>query len=367
MKKLFLLIVVVIAISIYYITSKKQEYIEIGFLGGLSGKYSNLGHSLLNGMNLAFEEENFMVNDKKIVVLTKDDKQKENYAKLAILEFKKRDIKLILGSGTSSMTKAALDSFTPEYKPILISASASSNDFSKIDDNFIRTQVSQSQESFTKLSKYLVKNSIKNIYAIYDSKNSSYSIPYANNFQNSFIKFGGKSFVSMKEISNDFNYLINDIKSKSVDAIVVIGNTLDTAKLVQFLRINKINSLIIGSSWAKSSVLLEDGGKYVEDMIFLTSYNDRSQKKEYLDFVENYKKRFSIAPSIFASQAYETAKIIMEVLKTDSNLLNFKTNALKIKKFKGLQGDIEFDEYGDIKRDYYLMTIKNGSYEVVKD
>ncbi|RXK03549.1 ABC transporter substrate-binding protein [Halarcobacter bivalviorum] len=353
-------------VSFYYGMEEDSNRIKIGFLGGLSGKYSNLGHSLLDGMTLAFEEENYKINGKEIEIISKDDRQKTTFVKLAMEEFKKEDVSLILGSGTSSMTKVALETIDKNYNPILISASASSSLFSKKDDNFFRTQVSQSIESFEKLSKHLIENNIKNIYTIYDSKNKAYSESYANNFEKSFILHGGTSFVSVKEISKDFSFIFNDIKEKKeLDAVIIIANTIDTAKLVQYLRINGLEKLIIGSSWSKSSELLEDGGKYVENMLFLTSYNNSSQAKKYLDFVRKYEEKYKSTPSVFASQAYETAKIIIKVLKHNEDLNKFKDTILTIKSFEGLQGIIEFDEYGDIRRDYILMTIKNGRYEPI--
>jgi len=355
--------VVIVGIFSYFSFFNNNE-IKIGFLGGLSGKYSNLGHSLLNGMTLALEEENFKINNKEVKIISKDDRQRPTFAKLAITEFKKEDVGLILGSGTSSMTKVALESFDENYMPTLISASASSNTFSKKDDNFFRTQVSQSEASFEKLSKYLLSNNLKNIYAIHDSNNRAYSESYASNFESSFKKLGGKPFIKVKELSKDFSHITEDIKKReNIDAIIIIANTIDTAKLVQFLRISDIEKTVIGSSWSKSSKLLEDGGKYVEGMIFLTSYNNSSKSEKYLNFVRKYEKRYKTKPSVFASQSYETTKIIIEVLKKNENIDEFKNTLLSIKKFEGLQGQIEFDEYGDVKRDYILMTVKNGQYK----
>ncbi|RXK13060.1 hypothetical protein CP965_04445 [Halarcobacter mediterraneus] len=345
-----------------------EDKIKIGFLAGLSGKYSEVGHSLLNGTKLAFEEIDYELNGKEIEIISKDDRQEEAYVKLAIEEFRQNNVKLILGSGTSYMTNVALKFFDDEYQPIIFSASASSNSFSKKDDNFLRTHVSQSPESFTKLSNYLIKNNIRNIYAIYDSNNSTYSKNYIKNFEKSFISKGGNKFFDLQEISSNFSFILENIKKiENIDAIVIIGTPLDSSKLVQYLKINGINKPIIGSSWEKGTTLLENGGKYIEGMIFLSSFNSNSQKKSYLDFVDKYKNKYDSFPDLFALQAYETAKITIEVLKNNDNLDSFKETLLKMKDFNGLQSEIIFDKYGDSQRDYFLMTIKNGVYQELKD
>jgi len=368
MKRILIAIITLLLLLGVYFKFSEKDTIKIGLIGGLSGKYSELGHSLLNGMNLALDEVNFEIDGKKVEIVSKDDRQKSTFAKLAVEEFKREKIDLIIGSGTSSMTKVVLESMDEVYNPILFSPSASSSFFSKKDDNFLRTQVSQSVDSFHQLTKYLVSNSKKNIYAIYDSRNAAYSESYAYNFEKSLIKNGGNPLVQLREISKDFSFIVEDIKKiKNVDTVIIIANPIDTAKLSQFLRINNINQTIVGSSWSKSSKLLEDGGKYIEGMIFLTSYDNSSKNKNYLDFIKKYESKYKVTPSIYASQSYETGKIIIESLKKNSNLKEFKQTLLSIKKFKGLQGDIEFDKYGDVKREHLLMVVKDNNYIVIEN
>lgn len=368
MKRILITIIVLILLLLAYFKFSEKDTIKIGLIGGLSGKYSELGHSLLNGVNLALDEVNFEIDGKKIEIISKDDRQKSTFAKLAVEEFKREKIDLIIGSGTSSMTKVVLESMDEGYKPILFSPSASSNFFSKKDDNFLRTQVSQSVDSFHELTRYLVSNNKKSIYAIYDSRNAAYSESYAYNFERSLIENGGNPLVQLREISKDFSFIVDDIKKlKKVDAVVIVANPIDTAKLSQFLRINDINQTIVGSSWSKSSKLLEDGGRYIEGMIFLTSYDNSSTNKNYLDFIKKYEAKYKITPSIYASQSYETGKIIIEALKKNSDLKEFKQTILEIETFKGLQGDIKFDKYGDVKREHLLMIVKNNKYIVIKN
>lgn len=370
MKKILLATVILLIIALLsYFSIEKNQTIKIGFLGGLSGKYSSLGHSLLQGAMLAFEEENFTINGKKIELIIKDDKQDEASTKFAMSEFKEQEVDLILGSATSTMTKVALESTNKDdYYPILFSASASSPYFLKKDDKFIRTQSSHTKEDFAVLSKHLLEKEIKSVLAIYDAKNRTYSKAYIDSFEESFVEQGGDKLLSKVKFTKDFSRIKKIIEeNKSTDAILIIANSIDTAKLVQFLEINEIKKTVIGSSWAKGAKLLEDGGKYLEGMLFLTSFKSNTKNKKYLSFVKKYKEKFKKDPSVFSSQAYEAAKVIIEVLKKDDDIKNFKETLLSIKKFEGLQGTIEFDEYGDIKRDYILMIVKDAQYKNLRN
>ncbi|QDF29727.1 ABC transporter substrate-binding protein [Halarcobacter anaerophilus] len=368
MKKYVFLILVIIVVILLFLTYflKKDETIKIGFSGTLSGKYSTLGHSVLNGFLLAFDDVDYEVNDKKIKIIVKDDKQNEESAKSIINFFIKENIDLIVGNTTSAMTKISLSQILKNSKTFLFSVTSSSGEFSGKDDNFFRTQVALSKERFDILSRYLIKHNIKSLLAVYDYKNSSYSKNYLSSFQESFISSGGKSFIETISMKESFETILKKIKEKKdLDGVFIVANSVDSSRLIQFLKLNNINKKFCASGWAKNHEFLEDGGKAVNGTLFLSSYNENSVNKKYLDFIKRYKEKFKIEPTIFSAQAYETGKVILKILEKDSDLKNFKTNLLSIKKFEGLQGFLLFDKYGDIQREQYLTVVKDNEFKKI--
>ncbi|WP_320034737.1 ABC transporter substrate-binding protein [Halarcobacter sp.] len=367
-RKIFVIIVIIITfiLSLIYFF-KKDQTIEIGFVGGLSGKYSNLGHSTLNGLILAFEDIEYTVNGKKIRVDIKDDMQDEKVAKDIINSFIDKKINLIVGNTTSSMTKISLLEIPKNSNIFLFSPTASSGEFSKKDDNFFRVQGALTKEKFNELSNYFLENNVLNMYAIYDEKNSNYVNNYMNNFEKSFLSKGGKPFLKKLKINKDFSLIADEIKSNnSIDGLFIIGNSLDSSRLIQYLKIKDINKTIFVSGWAKGSEFLEDGGKAVNGTIFLDSFDENSKDPSYLKFVNDYKQKFKTEPTIFSAQGYEAGKVIIEILKKDDNLENFKKNLLEIKEFKSLQGFITFDEFGDIHRKQNLTIVKDNKFVKIK-
>ncbi len=367
-KRFFFIIVISITLIfslIYFI--KKDKTIEIGFVGGLSGKYSNLGHTTLNGLILAFEDIDYIINGKKIRIDIKDDMQNKKLAKNIINSFIEKKLNLIVGNTTSTMTKISLLEIPKNSNIFLFSPTASSGEFSKKDDNFFRTQVALSKENFDKLSNYFLKNKILNLYAIYDEKNSNYANNYMNDFEKSFLSKGGKTFVKRIKINKDFSLIADEIKSDdSIDGLFIVANSLDSSRLIQYLKIKDIEKTIFVSAWAKGVEFLEDGGKAVDNTIFLDSFDENSKNPRYLKFVNDYKQKFKIEPTIFSAQGYETGKIIIEILKKDDNLENFKKTLLEIKKFKSLQGFITFDQFGDIHREQNLTIVKDNRFVKIK-
>ncbi len=365
-KSIFLIIFLSLFGYIVYNNFFKKSPINIGFIAGLSGKYSSLGHNVLDGFNLAFDSVNNQIEGNEIKIIIKDDMQNEETVKEHIDFFKKEKINLIVGNTTSSMTKVSLSEIS-NYKNIyLFSPSASSSEFSNLDDNFFRVQVAHSKERFNLLSKYLKDNNLENLYIIYDPRNKSYTNNYLHNLKESIISYGGKEFIAEETVDKDFKKIVEQIKNtKNLDAIIIVANSIDTSKLIQFLRLNNINKQIIASGWAKNKKFLEDGGKAVDGTIFLTSNDIDALNKEYLEFVDKFKLKYRYEPSVFAAQGYETGKIIIEILKKDLNLLNFKKNLLEQKVFQGLQGNITFNKYGDVKRDNFIVKVINNKFEKI--
>ncbi len=367
MKKITFFAIVIISLFLFVqYTTNKAESIKLGFVAGLSGKYSTLGINVKNGVLMALEEINYKIGDKKIELIQKDDKQNPKEAKKVIEELINDNVKIIIGNTTSSMTNISIDLINKQKDVLLFSPTASSNLFSSKDDNFLRSQVANSSSKFAGASSYFKSKNIKNIIGIYDSNNLAYSKDFLNNLEKAFINENGKKFVETIKLSDSFETIKNKIKKQDVDLIVIVANSIDSAKLIQYLRLNDINNMIMGSAWGRSQDFIEEGGKAVESVLFVSTYNNYSKNKKYLDFSKKYEKKYNKKISVFSIQAYETTKIIIDTLKKDSNTNNIKKNILNKKVYNGLQGEIIFDKFGDVSRDFYLVHVENGKYKVLE-
>jgi branched-chain amino acid transport system substrate-binding protein len=347
-------------------SNKKEEVIKIGFVAGLSGKYSSLGTSIRDGFILAFDEIDNKINGKKVEIIQKDDKQDKKEAKKIIEEFIKDGIKIVVGNATSSMTAVSFPIVNKQKDMLLFSATASSGEFSEQDDNFIRTQVEHSSKRYHALLDFIEENKIKDIFFIYDSNNYKYAKDYEHILQKSIVKNGGKKFVAKVTLDTPYDKIVNELKSTPHDLILIIGNSVDSANIIQYIRLNDIKSKILASGWAKTLDFIENGGKSVEGVLFATGYDDNSKDKLFVEFVKKYKKRYNKIPSVFAAQGYELAKILIQNLKESSDIKSLKKRILDKKVYKGLQGDIVFDKYGDVYREYFMMEVKNKEYRKIK-
>ncbi len=363
MKKYLFLIFIIIFFNSCF--DNKKEEIKIALTVSLSGKYSSLGNDIYKGFMLAFDEIGYSVNGKRISIFAKDDAQNIDINKKNIEFFIKNDFKLIVGNATSSMTKASIDILKDHPDILLFSPTASGSEFAKKNDNFIRVQVEHSAKRYEKLNRYLINNSMKDLFFIYDSKNMAHANDYINIFQKTFIKVGGNPFVASMDLNENREDIVKKLKNISSDIILIVGNSVDSANIIQYLRYKGFKQQIICSGWAKTNDFIVYGGKAVEGTIFNTGYDDNSKKESFLNFKKNYKEKYSNDPSVFSAQSYELATILIRELKKDSRLYNIKERILRTKSYQGLQGDIVFDKYGDVSRDYFLVEVEEARFKEI--
>lgn len=172
----------------------------------------------------------------------------------------------------------------------------------------------------------------------------------------------GNKFVAKIDLNSPYKDIIQRLNSMKYDLILIVGNSIDSANIIQYIRINKIKTKILASGWARTQDLIINGGRAVEGVMFSTGYDDQSKNKKFIQFVKKFKKRYKRIPSLFAAQGYELGQILIKNLTISSDTTTLKQRILNIKKYDGLQGDIIFDKYGDVFREYFLMEIKNAQY-----
>ncbi|MFA6741759.1 MAG: ABC transporter substrate-binding protein [Arcobacteraceae bacterium] len=367
MKKLYILLAIVILLIVYflYIFKESKELVKIGFVGALTAKYSDLGNPMMNGIILAFEEEKYEINGKRIELIFKDDKKDEEVNRRIVNDFISQGIKIVMGNVTSSMSKISMSIINEHKDMFMISAASASNEFSGIDDQFFRVHVANNEQRFSTFTKYIKDNNFKKIYGIYDPGNITYSKDYLENFEKSFISHGGENFIKYAKTDENLDDLVSDINSSNPDLVLLCANSVDAARVVQYLRIKGIETQIASSEWGMTPAFIENTGKYSEGIIFNIDYDEDSKNEDFIQFSNNFKKKYNIEPSLYASKGYELARVIIELLKMGDQT-ELKKNLLIKKEFKGLQDIIIFDKYGDVIRKFNTFKVINGKFEKVE-
>lgn len=347
----------------------KKEPLKIGYLGGLTGKVSPLGIEGRNGVELAVQDMNAQggIHGRTVIMQTADDKQNKTQARAAALMLADIGSAAIIGPMTSAMAVTVAQTAN-QRQILMISPTTSTGELTGLDDYFFRVYPASSQAA-AQLADYLHNAGHKKLLIAYDEKNAAHCESWYKNLLEHFSHNGGESagVVSFSSAAEEpLHMKISKAAALGTDSLFILANSLDTALLVQQLKLHNINLPIYTSEWSSNKDLITHGGKTVEGVIFFNTFNQYSKEHAYTEFREKYRKAFLSEPGFAAVHAYDSAMVVLTALRHNPDTARLKETILKIRTFKGLQGPISFDEFGDVRRQHFLMTIRNGEFAPLK-
>jgi branched-chain amino acid transport system substrate-binding protein len=344
----------------------KPAPIQIGFVGGLSSRTSDLGISSLNGAILATELRNAAggINGRPVELVVRDDDQKQEIAYQAVREMIGIRVAAIIGPLTSNMSIATIP-LANDAGVVMISPTTTTNELTGKDDYFFR--VLSPTATYATESARFHRNVLKHskVAVIYDRQNSSYSESWLNDFRRVFEKEGGRVTLALPfraETDSNLSSLARRLVENRPDGILIIANSVDVALLCKQIRSLAPDIPISTSDWSGTEQLIELGGKAVEGVTF-TQYIDRfCIQPGYVAFRQNFLKRFRREPGFAGVTTYDATNVLFDALSRKKPGDNLKDTILSIRTFEGLQDPIVFNDNGEAERKVFMSIIRNGQF-----
>ena len=365
-RQMILLPVLMFLLSLSSCGSK--EPIHVGFVANLTGPNAALGVDGRDGALLAVEQINSQggVNGRPIELVIRDDLGTSDGAIIADRELIENEkVPVIIGHMTSGTMVAAW----PEFKDsgvIFLSPTVSTPQLSGLDDNFFRLIPVNSTFS-TQLAEYASKNlGLKRVVIFYDTDNAAFTDTFREAFSQKFISNGGTilfnyDFSSLSD--PDFKAILADIKGQDPDGICIIASAVDTALIAQQAQLEGLNVQFLTSNWALTDDLIENGGHAVDGIVTVVAHNETNQTPEYLDFSNRFQQRFGRSPTFAAGYGYEAVLVLANAFQmTDGEKDGLADALLQTRNLPGVNGNISFDEYGDVLRTLYLIAVRDGKF-----
>jgi len=352
---------------------ENQTPLRVGFVGCMSGRFSDLGTSGRNGVMLAVEELNQRdgIRGRPIELLTRDDQQDTEAALRVVKELLAENVVAVIGHMTSSMSVATVPLMNRE-KMLMVSPTTTTNQLNDLDDFFLRVMPPNRAET-THLARHAyTQMGLRRMVAIFDVSNRAYSEGYARNFKTAFEDMGGciphlLSFDSGPDL--DFVEFVSRLPLQEADGILLVSAAMDTAMICQHLHLQGVNLPTLSSGWAMTADLLHIGGHAVEGLLFSHLLDRTSRLDRYLSFKARYRERFGEDPDFAAIHAYEAALMVFDGLR----LINdpFDSTALKAailsqNSFYGVQGDFRMNRFGEPERGRYLIVVRQREFKTLE-
>lgn len=344
---------------------------KFGFVGGLSGPASDLGGPARNGMQLAIEEANANggIRGRTIQANIKDDKQDPKLAVQMVEELLADKVDVIIGPVTSSIALEVIP-VANTAKKVMMGLTVTTSELNGLDDYFLRVLSSTDTHAGYTAQKLYHKAGVRSVTCVYDLRNQSYSQGWIEAFTKRFQEIGGitKNILSFSSQNRDKLLGIADqLLEESPDMIVFVTNAVDAAMLAKLVRDKDAKVKIATSEWAGTERLIELGGAHIEGA-YVPQYLDReSRDLDFQRFRSAYKKRFNQEPGFPGMTGYNATHVIISALRDNPDPDSLKQTILRQKQYTGIQGEIVFDQYGDVTSNTYVTQVQNGIFRVLNN
>ena len=344
--------------------------VRIGFLGPLEGSVlTPQGIQMLNGASFAIEEANKKggYNGIPFQLMPHNDVGLWGAAANEVVKMNDEKVWAFLGSIDDINTHVALRVALKLEIPMVNTGDPDPTLTETRIPWMIRTIADDRQSSYAL---------VNHIYR--DKKHSRIAVLRANNrygrvgimeFRDAALRYG---FPLVLEIRYDdgetsFTPQIERMIKSSPDAVVLWGNSKETALIINQMREMGMQQPIYGSDRLMSKELLEIAGENAEGLVTTCQYNPTLDKPNLKAFNKNYFDRYGMEPDVFAAHAYDGMNIIIEAIhKAGLNRALIRDVLTDLKTFQGYQGitgelilDASWNDIGSI----WMTEVRDGKFE----
>ena len=343
-----------------------KKPLVIGYMGGLSGRTTDLGIAGRDGALLAVEDVNAAggVDGRDVMLMPVDDAQDATAAAAAFDRLDQAGALAIIGPMTSAVAVVVAPLAKQRGIPV-VSPTTSTDALTGIRDWFFRLYPDNSSAAKELANVVRTELGHSRVAMIYDLSNRAHTETWARNFDSAYEGIGG-SVVALEPIMSgrvdEYDEAVKGALGVEPDCVFVLANSLDTARLASLIRARGYDGHIITSEWSATEVVIGYGGRAVEGLLFLNTFDRESTSEQYVDFARRFRERFGYEAGFASVHAYDATRLVLSEAVNVRTRDELEVELDALRSYVGVQGPLEFDANGDVARVYHLMTIRDGEF-----
>lgn len=176
-----------------------------------------------------------------------------------------------------------------------------------------------------------------------------------------------QAWKSKQKNPNSIRDLPKDILPPIIDfdAIFIPDGTRSLGQIAPMLAYNDIDKVtLIGTNLWNMGGLVERGGKFVENSLFVDSASASPKQDAFL--VSSFQKTFGAPPDSFELQAYDTALILRQLLDSGVGSRDqLRSRLSELENFPGATGSLTMSPRREIYRPLVVLTVEKGQIKNV--
>jgi branched-chain amino acid transport system substrate-binding protein len=354
----------------------QEVVVKIGHVAPMSGAIAHLGKDNENGARLAIEELNakgVTIGGKKakFELVAEDDAADPKQGTAAAQKLVDQKVNGIIGHLNSGTTIPASKLYSDAGIP-QISPSATNPKYTRQGFKTTFRVVADDVHLGGTLGRYAVKDLKGQAIAVIDDR-TAYGQGVADEFEKAVKAAGGKvigrEFTTDK--STDFMPILTTLKGKKPDVVFFGGMDAVAGPMLKQMKSLGIQTKFMGGDGICTTELAKLAGESMSDGQVVCAEAggvEGAQKKGMEDFSARFKKRFNADVQVYAPYVYDAVGVMVDAMvKANSTEPSKYLPVLaKTQAYKGVTGNISFDEKGDIKNGALtLYTYKGGKRDAI--
>lgn len=350
--------------------ASNEPVIKIGCAGPLTGDQAQLGLDMCQGVKLAVDQANAkgqVIPGYKLEVVTLDDQhnpaQAVNVAKKFVAD---RDVVGVIGHFNSSCSKPASAIYN-QAGMVQITPSSTNPELSQQGfETFFRVSATDDVQG-PRGARFAAQTlGMKKVFVIDDK--TTYGKGLADEFEKEAAK-QGMTILGHEGITQgdkDFTPLLTKIKPMDADLIYFGGIYPEGALLVRQARSLGLDATFMGGDGLATPIFIELSTPEIAEGTYATMVGgDMKKVPEAQDFVKEYEAKFGPLGQ-WAAYGYDAANILIQAIqKAEAKDRQKILKAMRfIPYFRGITGDVVFDEKGD-NRNQFIGVFKFQGGELI--
>lgn len=348
------------------------DTIKVGGLLEMTGGSASFGISGKNGIDLALKKinEKGVLGGKKLSLVVADTKSEASEATNGMQKLISQDkVVAVIGPNQSSAVIAS-GAINNGAKVVDITPMGTNPDVT-VDPKTKQVKPYSFRTCFidpfqgTVMASFASNELKVKRAAIYIDNTSDYAKGLAQFFKENFVKNGGQVVIEEAYLQKDtdFKSTLTKIKAAKPDFIYIPGYYQEVGLIVKQAREMGINVPMAGGDGWDSAKLPEIAGKAaLENTFFSSLYSPDDTSDLNKEFVAEYKKAYNTNPDVFAALAYDSALLVAKAIEDagSTDPAKIAEAMAKIKGFKGVSGEVTFNEEHNPIKSAVIIEHKDG-------
>ena len=177
----------------------------------------------------------------------------------------------------------------------------------------------------------------------------------------------GREFTTDK--ATDFTAILTTLKGKKPDVVFFGGMDAVAGPMIKQMKSLGLNAKFMGGDGICTNEIIKLAGDAIGDNQVFCAEAGGIEEKSGAAFDAKFKKRFNADVQIYAPYVYDAVNVMVDAMvkAKSSDPAVYLPVLAKTAGYKGVTGEISFDEKGDIKNGALtLFTYKGGKREKIK-